>query len=286
MSRIHAKLISSHIQKLSKEKDALSFNDLRLLVALERAVARIEAHPKLSEHLIFKGGFVLLKTLTSNRFTRDIDALAVDLRRSQVPDLVRMALKRDLDDGLWFGEIEVEDLKEQGNYGGYRISFPFQIGDPPTAESKIKKLSRLHLDIGFGDEIERPTAREEMPSLLPNKTVLWRVYPLEFIYSEKLQAWVDRGQTSSRAKDIYDMTLIFPKLEPLKAWSAVQKTFETRKTPLPKTFSEFANTLDTSVLETSWRSVYLIPPEKKFLDTWNLFKTQLKILDGWRTDHF
>jgi hypothetical protein len=279
MPQLNSKVITNHIQKFAKEGN-LSHNDLRLVIALERAVARIEAHPKLSEHLIFKGGFVLLKTLMSNRFTRDIDALALDLRRSQVPDLVKIALKRDLDDGLWFGDIEVEDLKDQGDYGGYRISFPFQIGNPP-AESKIKKLSRLHLDIGFGDEIESPKMREEMQSLLPNHTpVLWKIYPLEFIYSEKIQALVDRGQTSSRSKDIYDMTLIFPKLASLsKCWNAIEKTFETRQTPVPKTFSDFVTALNTSVLEASWQSVHLVAPEKSFIETWNLFKKQLETLD-------
>lgn len=286
MSELNSKIITRHIQKLSKEGD-LSHNDLRLLIALERAVARIDAHPKLSEHLVFKGGFVLLKTLMSNRFTRDIDALAVDVRRSQVPDLVRIALKNDLHDGLWFGEIEVEELKDQGDYGGFRISFPFQIGDPP-AENKIKKLSRLHLDIGFGDEIERPEIREEMPSVLPNNIpVHWKIYPLEFIYSEKIQALVDRGQANSRAKDIYDMTLIFPKLPShSKCWNAIEKTFQTRKTPLPKTFSQFVNALNTSVLEASWQSVHLVPPEKSFLETWSLFKKQVETLDDSRPKNF
>jgi hypothetical protein len=279
VSQLNSKVITNRIQKLSKEGD-LSHNDLRLVIALERAVARIEAHPKLSEHLFFKGGFVLLKTLMSNRFTRDIDALALDLRRSLVPDLVKTALKSDLDDGLWFGDIEVEDLKGQGDYGGYRITFSFQIGDPP-AENKLKKLSRLHLDIGFGDEIERPKIHEEMSSILPNDTpVLWKIYPLEFIYSEKIQALVDRGQTSSRAKDIYDMTLIFTKLSSLpKCWNAIKKTFETRKTPLPKTFSDFVASFNTSVLEASWQSVHLVSPEKSFIETWSLFKKQVETLD-------
>lgn len=65
MAQLNSKVITNQIQKLSKES-ALSHNDLRVLIALERAVARIESHPKLSEHLIFKGGFVLLKTLISH----------------------------------------------------------------------------------------------------------------------------------------------------------------------------------------------------------------------------
>ena len=209
----------------------------------------------------------------------------MDLRRSQVPDLVKTALKKDLSDGLWFGNIEVEELKDQGDYGGYRISFPFQIGDPPP-ENKIKKLSRLHLDIGFGDEIERPKKREKMISVLEDDTpILWKVYPLEFIYSEKLQALIERGQTNSRAKDIFDMTIIFPKLPShSKCWNAIQKTFETRKTLLPKTFQEFVNSLSTSVLEVSWQSVHLISPGKSFLETWKVFKKQVELLDQSRPE--
>ena len=62
----------------------LSINELRIILALERIVARIEAHEILREKLIFKGGFVLYKIFESERFTRDLDALARELPRQDL----------------------------------------------------------------------------------------------------------------------------------------------------------------------------------------------------------
>ena len=50
------------LKKISKDLPGQKFNELRVVIALERAVARLERYPKLKMHLIFKGGFVLLKT--------------------------------------------------------------------------------------------------------------------------------------------------------------------------------------------------------------------------------
>ena len=74
-------------------------NELRVIIALERAVARVERHPELAEHLIFKGGFVLLKVFESTRFTRDVDALAVSIAKEHLKNLVCESLVVDLNDG-------------------------------------------------------------------------------------------------------------------------------------------------------------------------------------------
>ena len=97
-----------------------------MIVALERAVARLEKHPKLSSHIIFKGGFVLFKTVDTTRFTRDVDALAIGISRQKVPEMVEAALNLDLNDGLWYGDLIVEDLVDQGPYGGFRFNCAFK----------------------------------------------------------------------------------------------------------------------------------------------------------------
>lgn len=88
--------IQLELNKLSKASKTLSVNDLRMVLALERVIGRVENHKKLSKHFVFKGGFVLLKTVNSDRFTRDVDALAIGLSRKQVPELVEDALSQDL----------------------------------------------------------------------------------------------------------------------------------------------------------------------------------------------
>jgi len=125
--------------------------------------------------------FVLLKTIDTSRFTRDVDALAIGVYREYVPKMVARALKIDLDDGLWFGDVKTEDLVDQGSYGGYRFNCAFQIGDRPKEESKIKKLSRIHIDIGFVDPVEDIPSKRPMTSILPDgKPVFWTVYPMEY----------------------------------------------------------------------------------------------------------
>ncbi len=99
-------------------------------------------------------------------------------------------------------------------YRGFRFNFAFQIGNPPESAVKVKKLSRVHLDVDFGDIIDPLPERQSAISIMPDgQSLSWLIYPLEFIYSEKLEALVDRSSASSRAKDIYDMSMLFSKLQ-------------------------------------------------------------------------
>ncbi len=280
---ISAKNIMSSLKKLAKNTKGSSINELRLILALERAVARIEAHPKLSKHLVFKGGFVLLKTINSDRFTRDVDALAIDLSRKQVPKLIEVALSNNLHDGLWFGDITTEDLKDQGPYGGYRFTAAFQIEDPTVkTRPSIKRLSRIHLDVGFGDPIETLPKKQLMISILNiGEPISWSVYPFEYIFAEKLEALFSRGSANSRAKDIYDMPLIYKQITNQKnLHKAIVRTFNNRKTPIPESFFLVAQEYQLEVMQSSWPSVELLDSKASFDETWADFLKILQLLDS------
>lgn len=81
------KEVLRELKKLS-QSSPLSINELRVILALERIIARVEVKKELKDKLIFKGGFVLLKTLLSNRFTRDLDALAHEIDKENVVPLI------------------------------------------------------------------------------------------------------------------------------------------------------------------------------------------------------
>jgi hypothetical protein len=274
------------LKKLSKGINSRSLNELRLIVALERAVARLERHPGLSKSLVFKGGFVLLKTVDTSRFTRDVDALAVGISRPPIVNMMNDALHFDLDDGLWFGDVRAEDLKDQGPYGGYRFDCAFQLGDPPKEKSKIKKLSRLHIDVGFGDAVNFVPNKVPMPSVLDNAPpVSWSVYPLEFIFAEKLEALFSRGSSSSRAKDVYDLPLIFLKCDKKKLLMAIRSTFEIRNTPIPSSFNIEASSFDLSVLQAAWGSVDVQGGKATFNASWAALKACLNEIDNEAQTH-
>lgn len=71
--------VSERIRKLSSDSElGLTANQLRIVIAIERAVARLENDPKLRDHLIFKGGFVL-------RYWRILLETLKDLSRALKP---------------------------------------------------------------------------------------------------------------------------------------------------------------------------------------------------------
>ena len=267
--------------KLSKTS-ALSINELRIVLALERLVARIEAHKVLREKLIFKGGFVLLKTFDSQRFTRDLDALAVDIPKQKLLSQVKEALRVELDDGIYFAKPELEDLVDQGQYGGYRIRIPFQIGSLPSEPHKLKKLSRVHLDVGFGDVIlGKPKRTKLAVAIAGEKPISWKIYPIESIYAEKLETLISRGSTNSRAKDLFDLVVHFNEVKTrARLGSAIQQTFSNRKTELPASFSAFFKTLDLTILERSWGSVELSGGNMTFATCKRRLSSALKGVDS------
>lgn len=246
-----------------------SINELRVIVALERAIARIENEPVLAKQLVFKGGFVLFKLIESPRFTRDVDALAFGLASRKIPSLMESALASDLDDGFWYGDLKSEPLEHQGDYKGVRFSVAFQIGEIPVP-SKFRKMSRIQIDIGFGDELSESPKKRFMKSVIPStQPVSWLVYPLESMFAEKLQTLFVRGSANSRARDVFDLVLLHSKCSETKSlMAAIRKTFETRKTPLPLSFSEGAKCIDLTILRAAWPSVELPDPLATFDEHW------------------
>ncbi len=254
-----------------------------MVLALERIVARVENHKVLSKHFVFKGGFVLLKTTNSERFTRDVDALAIGLSRKQIPKLMVEALSQDLQDGLWFGDVKTNDLITKVPYGGCNFNLAFTIGNrPKTHDPKFRKFSRINIDITFDDALKRLPKKQSMMSVLDcTDPVTWSVYPFEFIFAEKLEALFSRGSNNSRAKDIYDMQLIFDKCKNKKLLiQSIQKTFENRKTPIPESFFATANEFELSVIRTAWRSVEISTGKVAFDTAWAAFLETLRSLDS------
>lgn len=273
-----ARKIRAQLTQIANTKDAWSINELRIVLGLERIVARLIHHKELEKHLVYKGGFVLMKALGSDRFTRDLDALGVGIDKDEVAKLVPLALEADIQDGFWFGDVQVKPLDEQGKYGALRFDCAFQIGDPKT--DKIEKLSRLHFDVGFGDTIPTHLEKISSESLLKGESpISWKVYPPEFIFSEKLQTLVNRASANSRGKDIYDLALLYEKCENKKALNeAVTATFKTRETEIPESFHAFAKGLNLKQIEASWRSVR-IAQELDFETVWKRTLSMLKKFD-------
>lgn len=271
-----AEKIIQKLKAISELDQKLSFNELRVIFSMERAVARIEKHAKLNEHLIFKGGFLLLKITDTSRFTRDVDVVAENISKQDLPHLLAEAMTADIDDGCWFGDIQHEDIMEQGKYGGMRFSCAFHIGVPE--KSQISRLSRIQIDVAFGDKVKANEIKTE--SILPEYGFLsWRVYPIEYVIAEKLETTFKLGSANSRAKDIFDIVFLYSKYKHIpNLRKAIDEIFKHRGTPIPNSFYNGIQSIDSTILESAWRSVQLTE-EIKFNTVWKKFKNVMKELD-------
>lgn len=280
MNREKANQINRAMKQLVQKEPRFNLNGIRIIVAIERAIARLSALSELAKHLVFKGGFVLLKSYKSSRFTRDADALAISIPKEKLSVLIRKALVADLDDGLWFGDIQVRELTEQGDYGAYRFDCAFQIGEPDL--KKIHKLSRMHIDVSFNDRLPTQPRDEIMPSLLNyEEPVSWKIYPIEYIVAEKLQTFFDRGSANSRAKDIYDLIYLMPRCNNHEALAAaIKKTFENRNTEIPSSFINRAHEFDNTILSKGWPGVNILKEKPDFETAWKTLMNFLKDLEG------
>ena len=271
--------VTTALKKLASGN--FSFNHLRVLMALERIVARLEHHPVLSEHLIFKGGFALLKTIESSRFTRDVDALAFSLPKESVPHLVVQALRADLKDGFWFGDVKTDDLMSDQTYGGFRFDCAYQLGDAPARDGELKKLSRIHIDVAFSDRLEVKPKREMMtPLLAGTEPISWYVYPPEQMFAEKLETLCKRASANSRGKDIYDLVILFPRCkntQPLV--KAIRNTFKNRETLEPNSFWALVKEFQPGVLRLAWDGIISNENKISFDKAWHALLVNLRELD-------
>lgn len=244
--------IKSKLIALSNKLDR-DFNALAIEFAIERLVTRLQTNAALSKHLIFKGGFVLLKAYGSNRATIDLDASIRGIAIEDAESKATAIITRNWEDGLWMGAITVEDLKHQTEYAGRRLTIRFSFGKP---QIDTKRLGKLILDIGVADKITPGPINSEIHPLLGGEPVSWKIYPVETIIAEKLQALVAHGSQNSRVKDIYDLVLLIPKCQGrIGLKSAINRTFEHRSTSVPSSFSSYWRSLDKTILKRSYGAV-------------------------------
>lgn len=104
----------------------------------------------------------------------------------------------------------------------------------------------------------------------------WRIYPPEFIISEKLEALISREGFSSRSEDIYDIALLAPRCSDAKKIKlAIEFTFKHRKTKLTWPLLTQIQTLSMGNLQDSWPSVNL-RTKKTFDEVWKDFEREIK----------
>lgn len=179
--------------------------------------------------------------------------------------IVTEIINIDINDGALLKLDDINLIREEDEYGGYRVSLTVNIDS--MRES-------FHFDVATGDPITPKEISYKYQSLIDRKTIRILVYNLETVLAEKLETILIRGESSSRMKDYHDvyliMTLKYDELNLEHLRKAITKTFGKRKFNgnLEEFFSDIKDSL---ILENKWLSyckkkrIYDI----KFIDTLN-----------------
>ncbi len=270
-----AQSISKKLSEISRESN-IAYNYVAMNFFIERMAYRILA-TSLRDQLVFKGGFVGLRVYNSKRYTIDLDAVLNGSKNKEHINQLKKIIQSESDDGVWFVFEKEENLLLQSYKGGLKQIYRTGLGKQPK---DISRSVKVHLDIGFDDLIYPAPVLEKTSTLLGEGELSWKVYPVETIISEKIHAFISREGGSSRAKDLYDLSLYLPQANKNKLKKSLMKCFQHRETNLPESIYETMKSYSYGLVEKSWSKVSSVVSEKvEFENCLSTFLNELKKLD-------
>jgi len=164
----------------------------------ERILVRICSSPY-HDNFILKGG-VLLSSISGiqSRTTMDMDTMieGLDFESECLKKVLEEILGLDVDDGIRFEIIKIEDIRSDDNYGGFRFMINGILDN-------IK--NHLSIDVSTGDIITPNGVFYRYKMLFNDNTILIKSYNIETILAEKFQTVLESNGFKGRMKDYYDI---------------------------------------------------------------------------------
>lgn len=196
----NAMQLKAYVKNLAKEKK-ISAQIVLQNYMLERLLERISVS-KYHDNFILKGGFLLAAMVgLDTRATMDMDATikGFSVTTETVSGMFVDICKIYIDDDISFEFSGIDDIREDDEYGGYRVSLSGNY--PPMAVP-------LKIDITTGDKI---TPREMVYSfnlMFEERSINVLAYTVETILAEKLETIISRGDQNTRPRDFYDVYIL------------------------------------------------------------------------------
>lgn len=196
----NAMQLKAHIKNLAKEKH-ISAQIVLQNYMLERLLERISVS-EYHNNFILKGGFLLAAMVgLDTRATMDMDATikGLSVRKETISEMFHNVCKIHIDDDIEFEFNGIEDIREDDEYGGFRVSLA---GNYPPMTVPLK------IDITTGDKI---TPREMIYTfnlMFEERSINILAYTVETILAEKLETIISRGDQNTRPRDFYDVYIL------------------------------------------------------------------------------
>lgn len=182
-------------------KTGIKANTLLQNYMLERLLERISV----SEYkwkFILKGGMLISAMVgLDSRTTMDMDATikGIDFSKEALLSILEQIINIPVQDDVRFNLKGIEEIREESEYGGYRISLD------ATYETVVVPLK---IDISTGDMITPKEVLYSFDLLFEDRKIEILAYNLETVLAEKFETIISRGILNTRARDFYDVYIL------------------------------------------------------------------------------
>lgn len=168
---------------------------------LERFLERI-AVSNYKHNFILKGGMLIAAMVgIDTRTTMDMDATikGEKLSEAEITAIIQEILEIQIDDGAVFSFQSIEEIREEADYSGFRVSIG-AIFD--------KTRQTLKIDITTGDSVTPREIEYDFKLMFEDRSISIMAYNLETVLAEKLETIITRGVTNTRMRDFYDVFIL------------------------------------------------------------------------------
>jgi predicted nucleotidyltransferase component of viral defense system len=182
-------------------KTGIKANALLQNYMLERLLERISVS-KYKWKFILKGGMLISAIVgLDSRTTMDMDVSikGVDFSKENLLSIFEQILKVPIPDDVKFILKGIEEIREESEYGGYRISIEI------AYETVVVPLK---IDISTGDIITPKEVLYSFDLLFEERNIEILAYNLETVLAEKFETIISRGILNTRARDFYDIYIL------------------------------------------------------------------------------
>lgn len=193
--------IKGAIRNISK-KTGVNPNSLLQMCLFEGILEKL-SKSKYSENFILKGGLLISSLIgVDMRSTMDMDTTlrGIPLNEVSITKILSEILAIEIDADIEYKLIKLSPIRQEDVYEDFCASISCIFG---------KINATLNIDITTGDVITPREMNYSYSKILEEGTIPIMTYTIETILAEKFETISSRNITTTRARDFYDLYMIY-----------------------------------------------------------------------------
>ena len=193
--------IKGAIRNISK-KTGVNPNSLLQMCLFEGILEKL-SKSKYSENFILKGGLLISSLIgVDMRSTMDMDITlrGIPLNEISIRKILNEILAIEIDADIEYKLIKLSPIRQEDVYEDFCASISCIFG---------KINATLNIDITTGDVITPREMNYSYSKILEEGTIPIMTYTIETILAEKFETISSRNITTTRARDFYDLYMIY-----------------------------------------------------------------------------